>query len=163
MLGFTSGPPVWTIALVKPRLFPPLIDPKFGACGTSGSMSRAVAPVIWNAGSRTVGVQKKENDSVEDAPSPLAVTLKGPERKKIGSTGLLASGVKIIVLADTPEPTKLLAVNTKLTPPIEQVVPSKLFNEVFEQVVAKDAVGKKHKQPRIASPKNLTLKLIHPS
>ena len=126
-------------------------------------MSRAVAPVIWKAGSWTVGIQKKENDSVDDSPRPVAVTRKGPERRKPGFRGLPALGAKIIESADTPTPVKLLAVNAKLILPIEQVVPSTLFNDVVKHVSAKDAFGQKDKQQSIAIAKSLTLKFIEAS
>ena len=126
-------------------------------------MSRAVAPVIWKAGSRTVGIQKKENDSVDDWPSPVAVTRKGPETRKPGSRRLPVSGVKIIESAVTPAPVKLSAVNAKLTLPIEQVVPSTLFNDVVEHVFAKDAFGEKGNQQSIAIAKSLTFKFIETS
>ena len=126
-------------------------------------MSRAVAPVIWKPGSRTVGIQKKENDSVDDSPRPVAVTRKGPERRKPGARVLPALGAKIIESADTPTPVKLSAVNAKLTLPIKQVVPSTLFNDVVKHVSAKDAFGEKDKQQRIAIAKSLTLKFIEAS
>jgi hypothetical protein len=164
VLGFTLGPPVWTIAFVKPILFPPLINPKLGACGTMAFTSRAVALVIWNAGSRTVDVQKKEKDIPDDAPRPLAVTLKGPLSRKAGLRALLATGVKMIELAETPlKLSSLLGENAKLTSPIEQLVPKRLLSAPVAQVFAKAMLGIRHRQQRASILETLNLRSIHPS
>jgi hypothetical protein len=110
-----------------------------------------------------VSIQKKENDSVADWPRPVAETRKGPESIKPGARGLLASGVNRIEATDTPTPEKLSARNAKLTLPIEQLVPSKLFNDVVEHVVANEAFGKKNKQLRTAISTIPSLKFIEAS